>query len=136
MIYIDKILKMNTVTGLNEYIENSGLVQLAKVEATHRYYYDVACKSNNMAMQLAVSYQMSLVCNLRPDWRYRIVKYMERYDIPGPINWLPVSNKPQKRCYAPVGKSMADTEEPFTGSIPQSMINTIDFHDYENYPII
>lgn len=120
---------MDAIDSLNEFIENSELVKLAKLEATHRYYYDVACKSNNMDLQLEVSYQLSIAYNLLPDWRYRIVKYMERYDIAGPINWLPISNRPQRKSYVPV------EDKHLKVCTTGDAAGKIDFHDYINYPL-
>lgn len=113
-----------------EFIENSDLIKLAKIEAAHRYYYDVAVKSGDQEVMSKFGYIVGENWCLYPDWRYQLVKYMDRYKFDlAPITWIPICSRPNKRTPQ---KPIKETEMAidFTSGIPAYIINTIDFRDY------
>lgn len=93
---------------LETYIENSELVQLAILEAVHRFVYDECFDSKNEYKQprpkddeeskKANEIHKALWCK-HPDWRARIKKYIERYQIEpnlALVKSLEITNKPKK----------------------------------------
>jgi hypothetical protein len=87
------------------YIENSEIVQLAILAATHRYFYDKCFDDKNKYREPRLkddsetekvnAIYKALWCKY-PDWRMKIKKHMDRYLVNDAwVKSLEVTNKPE-----------------------------------------
>jgi hypothetical protein len=88
---------------LEEHIAKSELVQIAILEAVHRYYFDecfVDGRFDGSEESQRVSQILTNLWCLIPDWRLRLFNATKRYSIPTLPNsntkLLGVFNKPKK----------------------------------------
>lgn len=108
------------MTDFENYIENSEIVQLAILEATHRYFYDKCFDKNNRLKEDDETNKISAIykelwCKY-PDWRAKIKKRMDRYPILADIAFvksMEITNKPDRNFCQILLIHFAEKTQPF-----------------------